>query len=493
MFPLPLIGNAASRDAKPPLNLYNTLTRSKERFEPLKNDFVRLYNCGPTVYDYAHIGNLRAYVFADMVRRTLVLNGYKVKQVMNITDVGHLTSDADQGEDKMTVGLTREGLPLSLEGMHTLADRYTAAFLEDMEALLVKRPTHLPRASEHIPAMIALISTLVEKEYAYRTSHGVYFDTARFPEYGKLGQIQLDAQQEGARVAVDHEKRSIADFALWKRNDELGWESPWGRGFPGWHIECSAMSMQYLGKQLDIHTGGVDHIGTHHNNEIAQSEAATGKPFSRFWLHSEHLHIEGSRIAKSAGNGVKLRQLTEHGYQPLAYRYWLLTGHYRSQLNFSFSSLDAAQTAWLRLHRMFVDEYLEEKRGRIDEGYREKLLLALNDDLNTAKAIALMWDLVKDASVPPHRKRATLLHFDKVLGLGLHERVTQKPGVPLALTPARSELPAEIQMLVDEREAARAARDFAKADTLRTELGAKGFTVEDTQDGPRVTKTETRV
>lgn len=488
MFPLPLLGNTAARDAKPPLQLFSTLSRSKERFEPLKKDYVRLYHCGPTVYDYAHIGNLRAYVFADILRRTLLLNGYKVKQVMNITDVGHLTSDADEGEDKMTVGLAREDLPRTLAGMRKLGDTYTDAFLEDLDALLIKRPAHLPRASEHVPGMVALIATLIEKEYAYRTSHGVYFDITRFSGYGKLGGIAPDSQKEGARVALDPEKRNPQDFALWKRNDELGWESPWGRGFPGWHIECSAMSMEYLGKQLDIHTGGVDHIGTHHNNEIAQSEAATGKPFARYWLHSEHLNIEGARIAKSAGNGVKLRQLAEHGYQPLAYRYWLLMGHYRSQLNFSFSALDAAQTAWLRLHRYFVDEMLDEKRGRVSDKHRLALLLALNDDLNTAKALALLWELVHDDSLSGPAKKATLLHFDKALGLGLAERVKAGSEATATLHVARDDIPADIRALVDEREAARLRRDFAAADELRSMLRNKGYVVEDGPDGPKVVR-----
>lgn len=487
MFPLPLFGGSnTDKDAKPPLCLYNTLTRNKERFSPLKADYVRMYNCGPTVYDYAHIGNLRAYVFVDVLRRTLLLNGYKVKQVMNITDVGHLTSDADEGDDKMVRGLKREGLPFTLEGMRELADTYTDAFLEDLDALLIKRPSNLPRATAHIHAMQALINTLMEKEYAYETSSGVYFDTVRFKGYGKLGNVAESVQQEGARVAVDPEKRSQADFALWKKNTEMGWESPWGKGFPGWHIECSAMSMEYLGKELDIHTGGVDHIGTHHNNEIAQSEAATGKPFARYWLHNEHLNIEGTKVSKSLRNTINLRQLVEHGFHPLAYRYWLLTSHYRTPITFSFTALTAAETALKRLHRFFVEE-LSATRGTVNPQYKIALTLALNDDLDTPKALALVWKLVKDKEVGERAKRATLLYFDKALGLGLRELSLGK-GTSLAVGAHQDEaLPKDVQALVDEREAARTERRWEDADRLRGALKELGYEVLDGKDGPQVT------
>ncbi len=494
MFPFMFGGTAdGAAGARPPLYLYNTLTRTKERFTPQKSDYVRMYNCGPTVYDYAHIGNLRTYVFVDILRRTLRANGYKVMQVMNITDVGHLTSDADQGEDKMTVGLKREGLPISLEGLTTLADRYTEAFLEDLDSLLIKRPGELPRASQHIHGMIALISTLIEKEYAYRTSDGVYFDTTRFSGYGKLGGIDTSAQKPGARVETNPEKRHPADFALWKRGDDLGWESPWGKGFPGWHIECSAMSMEYLGKELDIHTGGVDHIGTHHNNEIAQSEAATGKPFARFWLHSEHLSIEGARIAKSAGNAIRLRQLVEHGCHPLGYRYWLLTSHYRSPIMFSFGALSGAETALRRIHRLFVEELMEYQNGSIDPSYREQLVLALNDDLDTPKAVALLAAVVKSTALTPGDKRATLLYFDKLLGLGLLELTKGAVSQITLRVVGHNDQPKEVREAVEAREQARKEKRYADADRLRAEVLAHGYTIEDTPNGPAVTqRTEER-
>ncbi len=490
MFPLTLGITDPAKDARPPLVFHNTLTRKKERFSPVKDDHVRMYNCGPTVYDFAHIGNLRSYVFADILRRTLHLNGYKVMQVINITDVGHLASDADDGDDKMTLALKREGKPLTLEAMREVANTYTEAFLEDLTALNIKHPSALPRASEHIRADIALIETLIQKEYAYRTASGVYFDTVRFKGYGKLGGIDIEKLKEGARVAVNEEKRSQSDFALWKRNDDLGWDSPWGRGFPGWHIECSAMAMEYLGKEIDIHTGGVDHIGTHHNNEIAQSEAATGKPFSRFWLHNAHVLMEGTKVSKSLGNTVKLRQLKEHGFHPLSYRYWLLTGHYRRQMNFSFNALEGAQTALRRLQRTFAEEFGGARGGRVSEAYALRFLEAMNNDMDTPKALAILWDLVKDAEVAKADKRATLLHFDRVLGLGLKD-LAQSRESRVAVDIRREEvddLPDPIRALVDERERARQEKEWQRADDLRKELTEQGYHLEDTPTGPKVTR-----
>jgi len=494
MFPLLFSSTSdPTYGAQPPLFLYNTLTRQKERFEPLRKDYVRMYNCGPTVYDYAHIGNLRAYVFADILRRVLLLNGYKVMQVVNITDVGHLTSDADEGDDKMTLALKREGKELTLEAMREVADKYTRVFVDDLHALNVKEPSVMPRASEHIHADIALIETLIQKEYAYRTSNGVYFDTSKIDGYGKLGGIDVTALKEGARVDVHAEKRNPTDFALWKRNDKMGWDSPWGKGFPGWHIECSAMAMEHLGKEIDIHTGGVDHIGTHHNNEIAQSEAATGKPFARYWLHHEHILIEGVKFSKSLQNTIKLRQLVDHGYSPLAFRYWLLTGHYRTPLNFSWTALEGAQKALMRLHRYFAENLLDSKGGRADTTRKLAFMRALNDDLDTPKAIALLWELVKDKRVSDSTKRATLLSFDKVLALGLTELAKRDATavqifvkeMPLA------DLPEDVRALVEERAQAREQKDWARADELRNTLTKKGYTIEDTSDGVKVTHSTT--
>ncbi len=490
MLPLLFTGNTnPTEGSKPPLVFFNTLTRKKEVFTPLKKDYVRMYNCGPTVYDYIHIGNLRAFVFADTIRRTLLLNGYKVMQVVNITDIGHLTSDGDEGDDKMTLALKREGKKLSLEAMYALASKYTESFLENLDELNIKRPSVLPRASEHIKPDIALIETLVQKEYAYRTSDGVYFDTSRFPEYGKLGGIDLKGQKSGARVEVNPEKHNPHDFALWKKNNELGWESPWGRGFPGWHIECSAMAMEYLGKEIDIHTGGIDLVGTHHNNEIAQSEAATNKPFARYWMHNEFINIEGVKISKSLKNTVSLNQLIEHGYNPLAYRYWLLTGHYRTKMNFSFTALDASAKALKRLHSFFVEKLLPVKGGDVDESYAEKLLLAMNNDLDTPKAIALLWELVKDNNISDSVKKTTMLHFDRVLGIGLL-RLAKSGDASVSLDVKEvdvKDLPEDVRELVEKREKARNEKDWETADTLRSKITKHGYEVEDTQDGPKVT------
>ncbi len=490
MFPFLFSLAEPAKDARQPILLYNTLTRSKERLVPIREGYVGMYHCGPTVYNYAHIGNLRAYVFADTLRRTLSQSGLTVKQVMNITDVGHLTSDADDGDDKMSVGLRREGLPLTLEGMRTLADRYTAAFLEDLDALGIKRPHALPRASEHIAADLALIATLIEKEYAYRTPDGVYFDVTRFPGYGKLGAQVLAAQQAGARVAENVSKRNQADFALWKRNDILGWESPWGRGFPGWHIECSAMAMEYLGKELDIHTGGIDHVGTHHNNEIAQSEAATGRPFARVWMHCEFVNIDGAKISKSLRNDVTLRQVVAHGYPARAYRYFLLGAHYRTCINFSFPALDAAKTALTRLHRTFAEQYLTAPQGAVSATHLDQATWALYDDLDTPKALAVVWDIVKNKELSLGNKRATLLALDRFLGLGLAELA--RHGASTHVVPVRSvpteDIPEAVRGLIAERETARKERAWDRADQIREEIRSHGFVVEDGSEGSVVTR-----
>ncbi len=474
---------------EPPLLLYNTLSGKKEPFEPLSGNEVRMYTCGPTVYDFAHIGNLRSYVFADTLRRTLEYSGLQVKQVMNITDVGHLTSDADAGDDKMVKALRREGKPMTLEALREVAKIYTSAFLEDVRALNIKEPHILCHATEHIDAMIALIETLIQKEYAYKTSDGVYFDTARFTDYGKLGNRAQVAQEAGARVVVHTEKRNPADFALWKLSAEegLGWDAPWGRGFPGWHIECSAMSMQYLGKSFDIHTGGIDHIPIHHNNEIAQSEAATGRPLARFWMHGAFLNSEGAKVAKSVGNTIYLRSLVEHGFPALAYRYFLLTAHYRSPMNFSFLALEGAKTAYLRLVKYFVEELLDKTDGTPSDVYTLRLKEALFNDLDTPRAVALLWVLVKDTTLSSADKRATLLEFDKVLGLGLKEirkdaalGMTQIAVVPL------KDLPEEARLLVIAREEMREAKNWERADELRDELATLGYSVKDTDEGTEV-------
>lgn len=454
------------------LKLHNTLTRNTDPFEPLNPPQVTMYNCGPTVYDYVHIGNLRSYVFADILRRTLEWNNYEVTQVINITDVGHLTSDADTGDDKMTRGLKREGLPVTIEAMKKLADIYTNAFLDDLDALNITRPEHLPRATEHIKEQIEIIEGLKSKGFTYQTSDGVYFDTTKDPEYGKLAQLGK-YDENHARVETNTEKKNPRDFALWKFNESLGWKSPWGMGFPGWHIECSAMSMKYLGETFDIHTGGIDHIPVHHTNEIAQSENYTGKPFAHYWLHNAFITVNEDKMAKSAGTGITRLTLEEKGFSSLAYRYLLLTAHYRTPLSFSWNALEASENALKRL-RNRIQELPE--GGSVDDAYKERFEALINDDLNTPQALALIWDLLKDTSVADTNKRATILLFNTILGLSLE----------IGMMPDK-EIPQAIQELAHRRELARKAQDFARADKLRHEIEAHGFSVRDSDSGPHIT------
>lgn len=469
----------------PKLLLHNTLSGKLEVFEPL-NGVVKMYNCGPTPYDEQHIGNLFPPVVANVLRRTLEASGHKVHQVTNITDFGHLTSDSDTGEDKMTLGLKREGLAMTMANMRTLAEKYAAIFFRDIGMLGIDTGTiTFPRASDYIGEQIALIQTLKEKGYAYKTSDGVYFDTAKFAGYGKLGGINIGALKEGARVEANAEKRSPADFALWKLDTKkdlaLGWESPWGKGFPGWHIECTAMIFTLLGKQIDIHTGGIEHIPVHHNNEIAQAEAATGKQFVRYWLHNAHITIEGKKISKSLGNTVYLHNIVDRGLNAKALRYWFLTGHYRTPMNFTWDALEGADTGLKRLSRAFLEM---PKGGVADEVFIKDFYGALANDLDTPKALARMWDLMKDDIVAPADKRASLIEADKVLGLGLND---ERTAAKLAVI-EQTDLPEEIQKLMADREAARLGKDFTKADELRTQIESLGFDIQDTPEGQKVTK-----
>jgi len=467
------------------LYFHNTLGNEKQEFTlPARVHTVRMYNCGPTVYDRQHIGNLSMFVFADILRGTLEYNGFQVKQVINITDFGHLTSDADEGEDKMSKGLKREGLKPTLENMKILGEKYTATFLEDIRKLNIDTGRiEFPRASEYVPAQIAMIQALEEKSYAYKTSDGMYFDTAQYPEYGALGGINLEGQKEGARVAANTEKRSPTDFALWKFNPKLGWDSPWGKGFPGWHIECSAMVRRTLGEQIDIHTGGIEHIPIHHNNEIAQSEAATGKkPFSRFWIHRAHIQIEGGKIAKSAGKAIYLSDVIERGFHPYALRYLLLGAHYRTSMNFTWESLGAAQTALLRL-RALIDATSES--GTMPTSYRNRFLDRINDDLDTPGALAVLWEMVKDDSQSPADIRAGLIEADTIFKIGLSandESLKTLSVHAIALT----SLPESIQTLVKEREQARIDKNWSLADELRAKIQNAGYDVEDGKDGVRI-------
>ncbi len=494
MFPIPFatlsvmfrdLFKARSAPAQTPaVQLYNTESDKIETFTPLKATEVLLYSCGPTVYDFAHIGNLRSYVFSDILKRTLIFHGYTVKHTINLTDFGHLTDDGDAGEDKMMKGLKREGLPITLTAMRELSDRYIHAFEDDIAALNILPPTTWSRASDYIAAQIRLIETLSEKGYTYETSDGVYFDIKKFPRYGCLGHIDISKLESGARVEINKEKHHPADFAVWKKG-LLGWDSRWGKGFPGWHIECSAMAMATLGKSIDIHTGGIDHIPVHHNAEIAQSESATGKPFVRYWMHNAFLTIDNTKISKSLGNSINLRHLIDRGFSGEEYRYWLLTSHYRSPINFSWEALTSAKQALFRLRRFVYEEY-RQQTGSPDATYVDKFRALIANDLDTPQAIALLWQITKDATLDNKTKCATIHVFDSILDLGLRAPLDEGARSLGVLTP--EEVPLDVQELIKRREAARIARNWLEADTLREALNLKGYAVEDTPHGPKVTK-----
>ena len=455
-----------------PLHLYDNFTRTLRPFEPLRaGGEVGLYTCGPTVYDYQHIGNFRTFLFEDVLKRVLEWNGYRVRHVMNITDVGHLTSDADTGEDKMEKGARRTG-----KTAWQIAQVYTEAFLEDMKRLHLEDPTILCRATDHIAEQVAFIADLERNGFAYRTSDGIYFDTSKQPDYGFLARLDVKGLEAGKRVDQG-EKRHPTDFALWKfsgpgERRQMEWESPWGIGFPGWHIECSAMAQKYLGDYFDIHCGGEDHIPVHHTNEIAQTEARVGTRLANFWLHGYFLLSNDAKMAKSAGEFLRVQALQDRGYDPLAYRYLCLTAHYRGQLNFTWDALDAAATALDRLRRGF---HALPDGGRPDPKYLDRFGTEINDDLNIPKALAIAWEVLRGDSADPGVTKATLRAFDRVFGLGLGEWEPKVETVPEA-----------VRTLADARAAARAAKDWAEADRLRSELHAAGWEMEDGAGGYRL-------
>jgi len=463
------------------VSLYNTLTRRKERFEPLQPRSVGLYTCGPTVYNYAHIGNLRTYLFEDVLKRTLLYNGYDVKHVMNITDVGHLTGDRDMGEDKLEKGARREG-----KSAWEIAAHYTKAFQKDIERLHILPPTIWCKATDTIPEQIDLIRMLEKRGFTYRTADGVYFDTARFPGYTRLSHQNLDALQEGARVEKNPEKRNATDFALWKFSPpgvkrQMEWDSPWGVGFPGWHIECSAMSMKYLGDQLDIHCGGTDHIDVHHTNEIAQSEAATGKPFFRFWMHGAFLIIAGGKkMAKSEDNFLTLENaFTGRGRDPLVYRYAAFLTHYRKPMEYSDDGMEAAQNGLHHLRnqvRTLKSEIdASSSEGRIDTALSAKFRSEINDDLNMPRAMAVVQELLK-SNLRASDKLTTLYDMDRVLGFDM------------ARVELEERLPEDIRRMADDRLAARQAKNWALSDQLRDAIQERGYLVQDTPQGTKVFK-----
>jgi len=476
------------------LKLFNSYTRQLEEFKPLRGKDVTMYNCGPTVYDFAHIGNLRTFLFADILRRTLERDGYKVKQVMNITDVGHMLGDADVGEDKMEAAAKREQIdPLAV------ARKYEAQFMSDIKRLNIEPAFKYPRASDHVEEMIKIISVLLEKGFAYKADGDIYYDISKFPKYGALSGNTIEALKAGARIEVNDKKKSPFDFALWINNPNhlLQWEAPWGKGYPGWHIECSAMSTKYLGETIDIHTGAEDNKFPHHEAEIAQSEGATGKQFVRYWMHAYHLLVDGQKMSKSLNNFYKLDDLLAKGYEPRAVRYALIASHYRDRQNFTLDSLSAAKSALEKLDNLAAR--LEEKgdsplidtekgtvpvKAIIDVAERD-FYEAMDDDLNVPKALGVLFVFVRelnaalDAGVAEPLKKAALnalkMMATETLGLTIEKIETIAIGE-------------DLQKLLIEREAARQAKDFARADEIRKTLNDRGYAIEDSTGGARLKK-----
>jgi len=462
------------------IRLYNTLGREIQEFVPITKNAVGMYACGPTVYDSAHIGNMRTYIFEDILRRTLEYAGYEVHHVMNVTDVGHLTGDEDDGEDKMVEGARRKGM-----SVWEIAEMYLTAFFEDVDRLNILRPHVACRATEHIQEMIDLIRRLEERGYVYIANGNLFFDTGKLEHYGEMALLEKQELKAGARIEIDKTKKHPADFALWFTNSKfehqaMMWDSPWGRGYPGWHVECSAMSMKYLGEHFDIHCGGVDHIPVHHTNEIAQSETATGKKWVNYWLHGEFLLMNKGKMAKSEGNFVTLQGLVGSGYDPEDFRYLCLGAHYRSQLNFSKDSMNGARASRRslveRLSRIREDESPAalEKLGRQAQDYLDDFALQAGEDLNMPKGLSGLWNMVKDDRLGGAEKLTTAFAMDRIFGLGLEKAVVRDESLDPSLA-----------KLIEEREQARREGDYALADSLRDELGRHGITIEDTASGTR--------
>ena len=458
--------------------LYNTLTRKIEQFNPLNPPLVTYYTCGPTVYDYTHIGHMRTYINNDLLKRTLNYLGYRVKHVMNITNVGHLTGDDDRGEDKLEKGAKTQG-----KTVWEVAKFFTNYFFKTMDQLNVTKPDVICRATDHIQPMIQLINQLKRKGFIYETKEAIYFDTSKFKNYGKLNPQKKQEKMTGAReeVYIDPQKKHPADFALWFKlvrrfkNHTMRWHSPWGDGFPGWHIECSAMSMKYLGETIDIHAGGVDHVAVHHQNEIAQSEATTDKPFVRYWFHNEFLLVEGKKMSKSLNNFYTLEDIEKRKIEPLALRYLFLQSHYRKLLNFTWEAAKAAQDAYRKLTEIVLSTKKQiqrqtlslEKLDKVDQ-YRQRFIRAITDDLQIPQALAIMWETVK-SNIPSSDKYDLIADFDQIFGLKLSEAKEQT-------------IPKSVIKLAEERQSARQKKDFKKADQLRKKLRDLGYQIEDREN-----------
>ncbi|MEG2085260.1 MAG: cysteine--tRNA ligase [Clostridia bacterium] len=460
------------------LNVYNTLSRKKEEFKELKKGVVTMYSCGPTVYSYAHIGNMRSYIFMDMLRRVLKYDGYKVKGVMNITDVGHLLSDADEGEDKMQKA-SREQHKTPYE----IADFYSKFFFDDIAKLNIGKPEVTPKATDHIQEMIAYVQKLIELGYAYEIDDGIYFDVSKFKGYGKLSRLNLDEQIAGARVEVNSQKHNPYDFAVWKKaepNHIMQWQSPWGQGYPGWHIECSVMSQKYLGEVFDIHTGGVDHIPVHHENEIAQNEAVVGKKTVDYWMHGEFMLVDNGKMSKSLGNTYTLKQLEERGYCAMDFRYFCLNAHYRKKLNFTFEGMDSAKISYERLLNLLYANKISDvktEQSTID-AYKNEFIEAINDDINIPLALGVLWKALRE----PKSKDIYLLalDMDRVLGLSLDNAHPQQED--------KQQAPAQIIELAEQRLKAKADKNYALSDKLRGDILAQGYQIKDTKEGYELSK-----
>ena len=463
------------------LFFYNTLTGKKEKFIPINKNEVKMYSCGPTVYSYAHIGNFRTYIFVDSLRRTLEYNGYKMKHVMNITDVGHLTSDADTGEDKMEKAAKKEG-----KDPYEIAKFYANAFMKDMGKLHIEKPEIITKATDNIPQMIEMVKEIIKNGYGYETSKGIYFDVSKLDKYPVLSNNSVEGQQAGARVEVDKEKRNPFDFALWIKAPEnhiMKWDSPWGKSYPGWHIECSAMGRRFLGENFDIHTGGVDHIPVHHENEIAQCKGAFGHNPANFWMHCEFLLVDGGKMSKSLGNIYTISELKEKGIEPLAYKLFCFSSHYRNKLNFTFEGVKASNIALNRIRKGYLahlngNDSIEEKE--IEE-YENRFHNAINDDLNIPLAIGVLWDVVKNEK--KSKELADLiLRFDKVFGLDLanSEKYLQELNEN---EEDMSVIPEQVLQFANERKIARENKDFQKADLLRKKIEESGYQIKDIAGG----------
>lgn len=467
------------------IKLYNTLTRQKEVFKPIRAGEASVYTCGPTVYDYTTIGNFRSYVFADLLRRVLMFNGLNVTHVVNITDVGHLVGDGNMGEDKLEKGAAKLG-----KTAWEIADMFTEIYKQELDKMNILRPTVWPRATDHIEEQITFIKELTERGYTYQISDGIYFDTSKQPDYGKLAKLDIEGLKEGARVEKNEEKKNPTDFALWKfsptdKKRDMEWESPWGVGFPGWHIECSAMGVKYLGDHFDIHTGGIDFIPLHHTNELAQNEARFDSPVVNIWMHGDFISVDGRRIGKSEGNAITVSELEGKGFTPLAYRYLLLGTHYRQKSNFTEESLQAASSAYQNLVGKLAAMKLEAMEhadvGTISASELEKFKSAINDDLNVPQGLAILWEMLSASAISSADKYATAIKFDEVLGLRLEEAVK-------AEMERHNDIPEEVTKLAEEREVARAENDWTRADELRAQINNLGYFIEDGDDGPRLGK-----